>query len=169
MTQFVLLESNAWNRHDAAQRPLYFRVVGRKVVATPDTLVPTSPTFLLCLGFILRNNTLVPFWQGSGPIGDDVKHRVCLAILSAALLSSLAVAQMPSRFDLSANGSLGNAQLVGAPSGSQLRSFGWQTTGISHFTSWLGMSSQFSGGYANANGIQLIGYTGSGKIQRYSS
>ena len=98
-----------------------------------------------------------------------MKHRVWFSILSAALLSSPAIAQIPSRFDLTANGSLGNAQLVGAPSGSQQRSFGWQTSGISHFNSWLGMASQFSGGYASANSLQLIGYTGNGKIQRYSS
>ena len=98
-----------------------------------------------------------------------MKHRACLAILSAALLSSVGVAQMPSRFDLTGDLSFGNAQLAGAPSGSQVRSLGWQTTGISHFNRWLGMSSQFSAGYASANGIQLIGYTGSGKIQRYSS
>jgi len=98
-----------------------------------------------------------------------VKLRVWFTILSAALLSSVAVAQITSRFDLTANGSLGNAQLVGAPSGSQLRSFGWQTSGISHFNSWLGLASQFSAGYASANSLQLIGYTGNGKIQRYSS
>lgn len=93
-------------------------------------------------------------------------HRVWLAILSAALLSSLAVAQMPSRFDLTANASLGNAQF---PSGSKVYSLGWQTTGVTHFNRWLGMSSQFSAGYGNINGLQLIGYTGSGTIQRYSS
>jgi len=98
-----------------------------------------------------------------------VKHRACLTILTAALLSSVAVAQMPSRFDLTANASLGNAQLVGAPSGSKVYSLGWQTTGVTHFNRWLGMSSQFSAGYANINGLQLIGYAGSGNIQRYSS
>src|SRR5262249_36376451 len=90
-------------------------------------------------------------------------------LLSAALLSSTSVAQIMSRFDLTANGSLGNAQLVGAPGGTQQRAFGWQTSGISHFNSWLGLASQFSAGYASANSIQLIGYTGNGSIQRYSS
>ena len=98
-----------------------------------------------------------------------MKHRVCLTLLSAALLSSTSVAQIMSRFDLTANGSLGNAQLVGAPGGTQQRAFGWQTSGISHFNSWLGLASQFSAGYASANSLQLIGYTGNGKIQRYSS
>ena len=98
-----------------------------------------------------------------------MKHRVWSTILSAALLSSMSVAQIVSRFDLTANGSLGNAQLVGAPSGTQQRAFGWQTSGISHFNSWLGLASQFSAGYASANSIQLIGYTGNGNIQRYSS
>ena len=98
-----------------------------------------------------------------------MKHRVWFTILSAALMNSMSVAQIVSRFDLTANGSLGNAQLVGAPSGAQQRAFGWQTSGISHFNSWLGLASQFSAGYASANSIQLIGYTGYGTIQRYSS
>jgi len=98
-----------------------------------------------------------------------VKYRVCLIMLSAALLSSLGFAQVSSRFDLTGNASFGNLQFVGAPSGSQVRALGWQTSGISHFNHWLGMSSQFSGGYASADAIQLIGYTGPGKVYHYAS
>jgi hypothetical protein len=100
-----------------------------------------------------------------------VKYRVCLVMLSAAVLSSAGLAQMPSRFDLTGNLSFGNAQFVSAPNttgSGQVRAFGWQTSGISHFSRWLGLSSQFSGGYASANAIQLIGYTGAGKVSHYS-
>jgi len=100
-----------------------------------------------------------------------VKYRVCLAMLSAAVLSSVGLAQMASRFDLTGSASLGNSQFASAPgtTGSgNVRALGWQTSGTSHFTRWLGLTSHFSAGYASANAIQLIGYSGAGKVHHYS-
>jgi len=101
-----------------------------------------------------------------------VKYRVHLAMLAAALLSCAAFAQERSRFDLTGNVSFGNAQFVSAPNttgASNLRALGWQSSGTTHFNSWLGMTSQFTGGYAAADSIQLAGYTGAGKVQHYAS
>lgn len=101
-----------------------------------------------------------------------MKYRACLAVLSAAVLSSVGLAQMPSRFDLSGNLSFANAQFVSAPNttgSGQVRAFGWQTSGTSHFNRWLGLTSQFSSGYASADAIQLIGYTGAGTVRHYAA
>src|SRR5437868_2013531 len=92
-------------------------------------------------------------------------------MLSAAVLSSVGLAQMASRFDLTGSASLGNSQFASAPgtTGSgNVRALGWQTSGTSHFTRWLGLTSHFSAGYASANAIQLIGYSGAGKVNHYS-
>ena len=100
-----------------------------------------------------------------------MKYRVCLAMLSAAVLSSVGLAQMASRFDLTGSASLGNSQFASAPgtTGSgNVRALGWQTSGTSHFTRWLGLTSHFSAGYASANAIQLISYSGAGKVNHYS-
>jgi len=101
-----------------------------------------------------------------------VKYRVHLAMIVAAVLSCAAFAQERSRFDLTGNVSFGNAQFVSAPNttgATNLRALGWQSSGTSHFNSWLGMTSQFTGGYAAADSIQLAGYTGAGKVQHYAS
>jgi hypothetical protein len=101
-----------------------------------------------------------------------VKYRVHLAMLMVAVLSCAAFAQVSSRFDLTGNVSLGNAQFFSAPGttgAGKIRALGWESSGTSHFNSWLGMTSQFTGGYASADSIQLAGYTGTGKIQHYSS
>ena len=101
-----------------------------------------------------------------------MKYRAYLTMVAAVVLSSVGFAQMPSsRFDLTGNVALGNAQFVSAPgtTGSgKVRAFGWQTSGTSHFNSWLGLTSQFSSGYASANSIQLVGYTGAGSVQHYA-
>ena len=97
-----------------------------------------------------------------------MRYRACLAMLSAVLLSSIGFAQATSRFDLTGNASLGDLKFVGAPSGSQVRAIGWQTSGTSHFNRWLGFTSQFSGGYANAQSIQLVGFSGAGTVQHYA-
>lgn len=102
-----------------------------------------------------------------------MKYRAYLPIVAAAVLSSLGFAQFPSssRFDLTGNVALGNAQFASAPgtTGSgNVRALGWQTSGTSHFNRWLGLTSQFSGGYASANSIQLVGYTGAGSVQHYA-
>lgn len=101
-----------------------------------------------------------------------MKYRAYLVIVAAVVLSAVGFAQMPSsRFDLTGNVALGNAQFVSAPgtTGSgNVRAFGWQSSGTSHFNSWLGLTSQFSGGYASANSIQLVGYTGAGTVQHYA-
>ena len=55
-----------------------------------------------------------------------MRYRALLAMLSCALLSSVGLAQMPSRFDLTGNASLGNLQFAGAPSSSQVRAIGFQ-------------------------------------------
>src|SRR5436305_2742354 len=89
-------------------------------------------------------------------------------MLSCALLSSVGLAQMPSRFDLTGNASLGNLQFAGAPSSSQVRAIGFQTSGTSHFSRWLGITSQFGSGFANMQSIQLAGFTGAGTVQHYS-
>ena len=101
-----------------------------------------------------------------------MKYRACLAILAAVVLGTVGFAQMPSsRFDLTGNVALGNAQFVSTPgtTGSgNVRAFGWQSSGTSHFNRWLGLTSQFTGGYASANSIQLVGYTGAGSVQHYA-
>src|SRR5690242_1005025 len=60
------------------ERPLYFRVAARKVVAAPDTFVPKSPTFLRTVGINLRNNTLVPFWQVVDPDRRRQRETSCV-------------------------------------------------------------------------------------------
>src|SRR5437868_6532513 len=93
-------------------------------------------------------------------------------MLAAAMLSCAVFAQERSRFDLTSNVSFGNAQFVSAPNttgASNLRALGWQSSGTSHFNSWLGMTSQFTGGYAASDSIQLAGYSGAGKVQHYAS
>jgi hypothetical protein len=42
---------------------MYFRVRKKKVVADPDTFVPSLHTFPVSLRFNLRNNKSVPIWQ----------------------------------------------------------------------------------------------------------
>jgi opacity protein-like surface antigen len=98
-----------------------------------------------------------------------VKRRVWITVVSALLLNSSALAQTASRFDLSGNVSFSGAKLVNAPSAStQIDSFGWQTSGVTHLNRWLGITSQFGSGYASSNSLQLIGYTGPGTITHYS-
>jgi opacity protein-like surface antigen len=94
---------------------------------------------------------------------------VWITVVSALLLNSSALAQTASRFDLSGNVSFSGAKLVNAPSAStQIDSFGWQTSGVTHLNRWLGITSQFGSGYASSNSLQLIGYTGPGTITHYS-
>jgi Outer membrane protein beta-barrel domain len=98
-----------------------------------------------------------------------VKRRVWIAVVSALLLNSFALAQTDSHFDLSGNVTFSGAKLANAPSAStQLDSFGWQTSGVTHLNRWLGLTSQFGSGYASSNSLQLIGYTGPGTITHYS-
>ena len=98
-----------------------------------------------------------------------MKRRVWIAVVSALLLNSFALAQTTSHFDLSGNVSFGGAKLANAPSAStQIDSFGWQTSGVTHLNRWLGLTSQFGSGYASSNSLQLIGYTGPGTITHYS-
>jgi len=78
------------------------------------------------------------------------------------------VAQTPSHFDLSGNASFGGAKLFNAPSSSQVSSFGWQTSGVTRVNRWLGVTSQFGSGYASSNSLDLIGFTGSAKMNHYS-
>lgn len=96
-----------------------------------------------------------------------MKHRVWLAILSGALLSSFALAQTTSHFDVSGNVSFSGSQMAGA-SGAQVNALGWQTSGITHFNRWLSVTSEFSSSNASANSISLIGYTGPGTVKHYS-
>ena len=98
-----------------------------------------------------------------------MKRRTWIAIVSALLLNSFALAQTESHFDLSGNVTFSGAKLVNAPSAStQIDSFGWQTSGVTHLNRWLGFTSQFGSGYATSNSLQLIGYTGPGTITHYS-
>jgi hypothetical protein len=98
-----------------------------------------------------------------------VKRRLWIAVVSALLLNSFALAQTASHFDLSGNVSFSGAKLANAPSAStQIDSFGWQTSGVTHLNRWLGLTSQFGSGYASSNSLQLIGYTGPGTITHYS-
>lgn len=90
-----------------------------------------------------------------------------LAILSGALLSSFALAQTTSHFDVAGNVSFSGSQMAGT-SGAQVNSLGWQTSGITHFNRWLSMTSEFSSSNASTNSISLIGYTGSGTVKHYS-
>ncbi len=98
-----------------------------------------------------------------------MKRRVWIAVVSGLLLNSFALAQTASHFDLSGNVSFSGAKLANAPSAStQIDSFGWQTSGVTHLNRWLGITSQFGSGYASSNSLQLIGYTGPGTITHYS-
>ncbi|GEM_PF-2850465 len=98
-----------------------------------------------------------------------MKRRVWIAVVSGLLLNSFAPAQTASHFDLSGNVSFSGAKLANAPSAStQIDSFGWQTSGVTHLNRWLGITSQFGSGYASSNSLQLIGYTGPGTITHYS-
>jgi hypothetical protein len=98
-----------------------------------------------------------------------VKRRTWIAFVSALLLNSFALAQTSSHFDLSGNVIFSGAKLANAPSAStQIDSFGWQTSGVTHLNRWLGLTSQFGSGYASSNSLQLIGYTGPGTISHYS-
>jgi hypothetical protein len=99
-----------------------------------------------------------------------VKRRIWLAIASGVLCSSFAVAQTDSHFDLSGNLSFNGATFAPATGGSsvQVNTFGWQTSGVTRLNRWLGITSQFGGGYASSNAITLIGYTGPGTVHHYS-
>jgi outer membrane protein with beta-barrel domain len=97
-----------------------------------------------------------------------VKRRTWMAVVSGLILSSFAVAQTPSHFDLSGNVSFGGAKLFNAPSSSQVNAFGWQTSGVTRVNRWLGVTSQFGSGYASSNALDLIGFTGSAKMNHYS-
>ncbi|HEU5234094.1 MAG TPA: porin family protein [Terriglobales bacterium] len=98
-----------------------------------------------------------------------MKRRVWIAVVSALLLNSFALAQTTSHFDLSGNVIFSGAKLANAPSAStQLDAFGWQTSGVTHLNRWLALTSQFGSSYASSNSLQLIGYTGSGTITHYS-
>ena len=98
-----------------------------------------------------------------------MKRRVWIAVVSALLLNTFALAQTTSHFDLSGNVSFSGAKLANAPSAStQIDSFGWQTSGVTHLNRWLGITSQFGSGYASSNSLQLIGYAGPGTITHYS-
>ncbi len=98
-----------------------------------------------------------------------MKRRTWTAIMSALLLNSFALAQTESHFDLSGNVTFSGAKLANAPSAStQIDSFGWQTSGVTHLNRWLGFTSQFGSGYAKSNSLQLIGYAGPGTITHYS-
>ena len=92
--------------------------------------------------------------------------RTWLAVVSSLVLGSLASAQTDSHFDLSGNVSYSGTKLVNAPS-TQIDTFGWQTTGVTHLNRWLGLSSQVGSGYASSNSMQLIGFTGPGKTTHY--
>ena len=100
----------------------------------------------------------------------NVKRRRWLAIVSGVLCSSFAFAQTTSHFDLSGNMSFNGATLTPAPSAgsAQVNAFGWQTSGVTHLNRWMGLTSQFSSGYATSDAIQLIGYTGPGSMRHYS-
>jgi opacity protein-like surface antigen len=99
-----------------------------------------------------------------------LKHRVWLAILSGALLSSFALAQTTSHFDVAGNFSFSGSQMAGTSgsTGTRVDAIGWQTSGITHFNRWLSMTSEFSSSTASANSISLIGYTGPGTVKHYS-
>ena len=98
-----------------------------------------------------------------------MKRRTWIAVVSGLLLNSFALAQTTSHFDLSGNVTFSGAKLANAPSAStQIDSFGWQTSGITHLNRWLGLTSQFGSGYASSNSLQLIGYSGPGTITHYS-
>lgn len=97
-----------------------------------------------------------------------MKRRTWMAVVSGLILSSFAVAQAPSHFDLSGNVSFGGAKLFNAPSSSKVNAFGWQTSGVTRLNRWLGVTSQFGSGYASSNSLDLIGFTGSAKMNHYS-
>ena len=98
-----------------------------------------------------------------------MKSPMRFAILFGALVSSCAFAQIAPRFDMSGSVSFDAAKIAGASSGNaQVKSIGWQTSGVSHFNRWLAATSLFSGSYATSDSMQLIGYSGPGKIQHYS-
>ena len=97
-----------------------------------------------------------------------MKYRVVSAIVCSILLSLSALAQVPSRFDFSGNLSFNGATLPNSPSSTQVRAFGWQTSGVTRFSRWFAVTSQFGSGYASADSIQLLGYTGSGTMIHYS-
>lgn len=98
-----------------------------------------------------------------------MKRRVWIAVVSTLLLNSFALGQTSSHFDLSGNATFSGAKLANAPSATtQVDAFGWQTSGITHLNRWLALTSQFGSGYASANSLQLIGYTGPGTITHYS-
>jgi hypothetical protein len=96
-----------------------------------------------------------------------VKRRTWIAVVSSLILSSFAMAQTPSHFDLSGNVSFGGAKLFNAPS-AQVSSFGWQTSGVTRMNRWLAVTSQFGSGYATSNSLSLIGFTGPGSVNHYS-
>jgi hypothetical protein len=86
------------------------------------------------------------------------------------LLSSCALAQSNSGFDVSGNLSFnGNSSpaVAGLPT-KQVNAFGWQTSGDSHLNRWLSVTSEF--GYASADAGDLFGLTspGSASIHHYS-
>jgi opacity protein-like surface antigen len=98
-----------------------------------------------------------------------VKRRAWIAIVSGLLLNSFALAQTASHFDLSGNVTFSGVKLANAPSAStQIDSFGWQTSGVTHLNRWFSLTSQFGSSYASLNSLQLIGYTGAGTIAHYS-
>jgi hypothetical protein len=98
-----------------------------------------------------------------------VKSHIVFAILSGALLSSFSAAQAPpSRFDISGNLSYNGAILPTAPSSTQVRGIGWQSSGVTRLSRWMSLTSQFGAGYASSDSIQLIGYTGAGTMRHYS-
>jgi hypothetical protein len=97
-----------------------------------------------------------------------VKLRILSAIVIGVLLSSVALAQVPSRFDLSGNASFNGVTLPASPSSIQVRGLGWQTSGVTRISRWFALTSQFGGGYASADSIQLIGFIGPGTMVHYS-
>ena len=98
-----------------------------------------------------------------------MKRRTWIAVVSGLLLNSFAMAQTASHFDLSGNVTFSGVKLANAPSAStQVDSFGWQTSGVTHLNRWFGLTSQFGSSYASLNSLQLIGYTGAGTITHYS-
>ncbi|HVH87582.1 MAG TPA: outer membrane beta-barrel protein [Terriglobales bacterium] len=99
-----------------------------------------------------------------------MKRRTWIAVVSGLLVHSFAVAQTDSHFDLSGNMSFNGMKLANAPSSStQVNTFGWQTTGVTHLNRWLGLTSQFGSSYASSNAITLLGYTGPGKATHYQA
>jgi hypothetical protein len=98
-----------------------------------------------------------------------VKFCVCAAATLLVLMASSAFGQEISHFDISGNLSYQGATLPSAPSGStDVHTYGWQTTGVTHVSRWFAIASQFGGSSSSANSISLIGYTGPGTMREYS-